>query len=1241
MLAGLVAAFAASTWMLLDTQEGLRWALEQASTLSRGAITVANAKGRLLGPLTLHGIEYRRSGTAIEINKLELNWTPRALLTGTLRVDRLVVSGGFVTLPPRGRTNAAPSIAVPPLAVRIVDARLTDLSITGLGISPLHVRTLTLKATLRRHQLRIHELVLHLPKVTLSLRGSAGLAPKLHTALDLDWTAQLIGMAPFAASGTLRGDWEKMLLDQRLNAPVPGHLTLQLNAPFTQPRWQLALSLPRFELRQLKPAWGATSLAAQVRGHGTEHDAILDAHLRTDASAHAVYPVELSARLARLANDASESVRLQLRLPQRGSELSLSGQLASTAQNFDLHADWKKLAWPLTGTIAYVSEQGSTYVRGTLDAYRLTLNAQLAGPRIPSAQLQADARGNRRHLDVDALHAKVLGGALEASGSLAWRPQPSWSLTLRAQGIDPGTYWPQWGGRLNGQMTSRGEITANKLRANAEIANLAGTLRGYPMRADGRGRLDGGKLEIERLQVVSGGDTLKAHGRVTKDWDLTWQFDAPHLSMLFPGWRGELESRGTLTGPRARPRLRLRLQGTRVAGNALRASTLSANIDASLDPEQTSRVSVRAEKLEVYGEHFRTALLQGVAQSARQELSVTGRGTRRAIDFQLEGRWQGHSWHGRLMRAGIDLPALGHWTLVQPAALYANIAQRRISRLCWQSGAARLCANAAQTAGRSWTVSAKLKRLPLGALGPLLPPPLRLQGSLDGQLRARRTAGQPVQAQLEVSIPPGRAAYRTNGQVLHLHYGGGDVHAVLDTAGLNASAALRLVGDDRIALEVHLPAYGRRNFYPGRQPVNGLVQVHLKNLAWLAALGPDLGSPSGAFNAALDLSGTLAEPLLRGQLTLADGRFDIAPLGINVRHVALVAHFAPDGAMQLLGSAQSGNGELKVKGSGRLEDAKRWRAHLDLAGTDFQAVNTPDAQILVSPSLRLEVRPYRLDVDGEVKVPEAKFHPRKLAAGVETVSPDVEIIGGRGATHPQPWKLGVHVHLVLGNKVQFDGFGLAGKLRGDLYLAEESGKVTTGRGQVEIRGGTYRAFGQDLKVTEGRLLFAGGTIENPGLDVRATRQVGSVSTPITVGLQVNGTAKNPMLSLFSTPPMSQADTLSYLLTGHALSNASAAEGQLLYGAASSLGFAGGNRLAEHIASTFGLQEARIETSSSLHESALVLGKYLSPRLYIKYSFGLVGAVNQLRIRYELSKHWALETETGLQSGADLLYTLER
>ena len=87
---------------------------------------------------------------------------------------------------------------------------------------------------------------------------------------------------------------------------------------------------------------------------------------------------------------------------------------------------------------------------------------------------------------------------------------------------------------------------------------------------------------------------------------------------------------------------------------------------------------------------------------------------------------------------------------------------------------------------------------------------------------------------------------------------------------------------------------------------------------------------------------------------------------------------------------------------------------------------------------------------------------------------------------------------------------------------------------------------------------------------------------------------------------------------------------------------GGNLLAKKIAARFGLEEARIESTGGLKEASVVVGKYLSPRLYVTYGLGLFEPVSTFKIRYLLSREWSLQAEqSGTATGADILYSIER
>ena len=142
------------------------------------------------------------------------------------------------------------------------------------------------------------------------------------------------------------------------------------------------------------------------------------------------------------------------------------------------------------------------------------------------------------------------------------------------------------------------------------------------------------------------------------------------------------------------------------------------------------------------------------------------------------------------------------------------------------------------------------------------------------------------------------------------------------------------------------------------------------------------------------------------------------------------------------------------------------------------------------------------------------------------------------------------------------------------------------------------------------------------------------------GVRVRGVAAAPKLDLFSDPTMEQSDVLSYLLLGVPTNNTSAAQGAALTNAAASLGLTGGDMLASKLGDAFGIEDVHIESGDTLEESSLVLGKYLSPRMYVSYAVGLFDQSNTFRLRYKLSSRWSVQTETGVASGADLLYSLE-
>ena len=75
-------------------------------------------------------------------------------------------------------------------------------------------------------------------------------------------------------------------------------------------------------------------------------------------------------------------------------------------------------------------------------------------------------------------------------------------------------------------------------------------------------------------------------------------------------------------------------------------------------------------------------------------------------------------------------------------------------------------------------------------------------------------------------------------------------------------------------------------------------------------------------------------------------------------------------------------------------------------------------------------------------------------------------------------------------------------------------------------------------------------------------------------------------------------------------------------------------------STPGFKKQEINFST-IHAGALMAGKYLSPKLYIRYSYGLFNRIGGLLLRFKFNERLSVETRSGDQKSMDLLYTVEK
>lgn len=412
------------------------------------------------------------------------------------------------------------------------------------------------------------------------------------------------------------------------------------------------------------------------------------------------------------------------------------------------------------------------------------------------------------------------------------------------------------------------------------------------------------------------------------------------------------------------------------------------------------------------------------------------------------------------------------------------------------------------------------------------------------------------------------------------------------------------------------------------------------------------------------------QPDLHGWLNLTNGhiRHQAAGLELTPVQLQLTAN-----NQQLIGqlSAQSGKGLLSASSQTQL--IPPYKTLLKLKGEDFLISHTPKLTLRISPDLTLQIANQHYQLTGHLGIPSGHLEWQHAPATHATHLPGDVVFVSHYHPEPQhkkPYTLDLESNITvdLGPQVSLKAKGLTGQLSGHLKLEDHPRRLTRANGQIIIHHGLYEAYGQVLDVTQGRLHFAGGPIDNPHVNLIAVRKIkpnqlssmtnASLQTA-QVGIHISGRLKHLQTRLFSEPAdKSQADILAILLFGQTAAqiNESKDHAALLFQAASGLNIGGRNHglsdLTQSLKHTLGLSELNIESRSVsqadsdaiTQSAALVIGKYLSPKLYIRYSLGLLDSNNlsTLNLRYRLNRYFILQSQTNLAgSGVDLLYTVDQ
>lgn len=1226
--------------LLLYHPAAPQWALDLARQATPMNIEVDSLSGRLAGPLRVEGLRLQDDRVTVRVETIELDWRPMALLGGELHLLRLATAGLSVTLQRQdpqaeSATQAGNFEGISlPLAVRVDELELTSLEVQLPDSEPLQIDRFSLEVRAEQGRLDLRQLVLLMPQLELHAQGELGLQPSQPSSLHLNWRLTLPERAALEGGGQITGDLQRLQISQTLSGALTAQLEATVEDPAGDLSWDLQATLQPSQLGEWLQTLPLT-LSGKLGSRGTPERIGLEADLALSQPDYGDASLSLRGDYSQ---GRFQAEKLQL-TTSAGSRVEGSGHYTPDEElgSFAAELAWQDLRWPLQGDEVQVqSSQGKLKLGGVPKGYDFTLEANLQHLDTAAAKVDASGRGDLQGVDLQQLSAVFDPDRLQGSGRLTWAPALEWQFQLTGSELDPSRWLAGLPGRIELAATTQGSMGEAGLDAQFHLQRLQGQVRDYPVKAQGDASFAQQALRIDSLWLTSGDNRIEAQGVLAQELALNWRIDAPQLQGLWPGLEGALRGNGQVVGSPEVPRLVAELSGQGLSFENNRVETLQLSADLAFAAEQALSLDLRAGGLKSDAMRWQSFGLQltGSASSHRLNLSLKGDDAP-SLDLSADGGWkETQLWQGKLRSLVLSLPQQPAWTLTKAAPFALGAGRQQLDQLCLARDGATLCSEFRQAPRQGWRALLEARQFPLVTLQPWLPEGLQIKGRGELQAQLAAVEGGRMKGELQLQLPEGGVGFDLTKAQERIDFAGGELQGVIDDKGGRLQLTLPMAGLGRVEGQVNLPGFDSLVFDTATQTLQGELNIDLKDLSRLSLITPRIQNPGGEIRGELTLAGTLGQPQLRGNVELKSGSLDVPELGLELRDIVLAMRAPTLDQLELQGEMRSGKGQLKLGGSVELDAQAGFPATLRLTGKKMTVANVPEAEVLVTPDLTIKRDRESMRLEGRIEIPYARLRPRKLPASAVTATPDLVVVGSekpqKVAFDPQ---FSAEVRVVLGDRVSFDGFGLRGKLSGSLLVVDEPKRPVIGRGRVGVVDGTYRAYGQDLKIERGFANFVDSPVDNPGLDVKAVREVGDV----TAGVRVGGTLKTPRIDLFSSPAMAESDILSYLLTGRPPGEG----GGETVGIAAALKATGAGTVADELGRQFGLEELRLDAGSGLEEASVVAGTYLSPRLYVQYVNELASRETKLRLRYDINKRLQLEAETGRTQGADLYYTFDR